>query len=488
MFSNPIGWVQVQINGGFRKLLVVAGVYGVLVTVILFIAYRAYAVEWDPSVTPRFASGALLVLTMVELSILFFLSAASIKKAILRDFTTNMITSHRNTGITGPVAVWGYLTGPTCQVAMLTAINFFIGIVLAIMAGPVNSVLTPVIMLVLFLCPAVMLFCLDVLVGLSTRGAMVVTPIVAMFSIFGAFRLLDICPGLSVLLFSIETRQLSRLQSSDFILERCIGMLFQLGFAWTFFLAGARKFTRDDVSGFNETLAFCLLALASLLGAVGFGVHVSSPTPWGSHFLTDTRVQLVATLIPLAGVAMLPVAQAARRSTEWLRRRRKDEAFAARSVRGPRGFVETAIVATLVVFGILAACNRWIIDEETSHIIVFEGIPPIAWVVGAFLLSLITAGSVFFGTYARESKAGFAFLVLVLIAWVAPIVVEFGYGQWFRARPPSDELALTPLFGCSPVGTWILTVGKLDGAVAPGMGFQVLVAALALMLARRAKP
>lgn len=488
MFSNPIGWVQVQINGGFRKLFIIGGVYGILVAVILYVAYRGYSIDWDPSVLPRFAGGALLVLTMVELAILFFMSAAAIKKAIQRDFNTNMITSHRNTGITGPVAVWGYLTGPTCQVAMLTAVNFLLCVVLAILARPSVSPLAPLVLLIVFLCPAIMLFNLDVLVGLSTRGAMVVTPIIAMFNIFGAFRLLDLCPGLAVLLFSVDTRQLSQLQSGDALVERLVAMLFQLAFAWTFFLAAARKFTRDDVSGFNETLAFCLLALATLLGAVGFGVHTSSPTPWGSTFFTSLRSQLVATLVPLASVAMIPVAQAARRSTDWLRRRRKDEAFAAKAVRGPRGFVETAIIATIVVFGIFAACNRWLIDDDTRHLLSTTGIPPLVWVVSAFLLALISAGGAFFSTYAREAKAGSTFMLLALVTWIAPIVIEFAYAQFFRGVPRGEVWTLTPVFGCSPVGTWILTICKLDGAVMPGIAFQLIVAAFAWTLAKRAKP
>lgn len=488
MFSNPIGWVQVQINGGFRKQFVIGGVYFALVTVLLYVAFRGYAVDWEPGIVQRFAGGALMIMTMVELSILFFVSSGAIKKAIQRDFSTNMITSHRNTGITGPVAVWGYLTGPTCQVAMLTSVNFLLCTVLAILGRPAISPLAPVVLLIIFLCPAIMLFNLDVLAGLSTRGAFVVTPIVVMFNIFGAFRLMDICPGLAVLLFSVDTQQLSQMQSGDALVERLVAMLFQLAFAWTFFLAAARKFTRDDVSGFNETLAFCLLALATLLGAVGFGVHNSSPTLWGSHFFTSLRPQLVATLVPLACVAMIPVAQVARRSTEWLRRRRKDEAFAAKSSRGPRGFVETSIIATLMVFGILAACNRWLIDDETAHVLSTSGIPPIVWIVAAFLLALVTAGAVFFATYAREAKAGSSFLLLALVTWVAPVVIEFAYAQFFRTVPRDEEWSLTPVFGCSPVGTWILTICKLEGAVAPGIAFQLIVAAFAWTMARRAKP
>lgn len=487
MFSNPIGWVQVQINGGFRRQFIITGVYAFLVVVILYISFRGYSIDMGPSALPQFSAGALMVLTMVELAILFFLSAAAIKKAILRDFNTNMITSHRNTGITGAVAVWGYLTGPTSQVAMMTVVNFLICLVLAILAGPAISPLAPVVLLIVFLCPAIMLFNLDVLLGLSTRGAMVVTPIVAMFNIFGVLRLVDICPGLALLMFSADPRQASQLQSADAVVERLVAMLFQLAFAWTFFLAAARKFTRDDVAGFNETLAFCLLALATLLGAVGFGVHNSAPTPWGSTFFSDRRAQLVATLVPLACVAMIPVAQAARRMTEWRRRRRKDEVFAARPTRAPRGFVETAFIATLVVFGIFAACNRWVIDDATQHVLVFSGMPVLVWIVAAFLLALISAGAVYFATYAKEAKAGPSFLLLVLVTWLAPIVVEFASAQFFR-NVPRDEWQLTPIFGCSPVGTWILTICKLDGAVAPGIGFQVFVAACAFLLAKRAKP
>jgi len=486
MTSNPIGWVQLQILGGLRKQGLIVAVYTFFAATVLLLFYRATS-DPSPGALQAFASTALVPAAMIQLAILFFGASHAIKKAIQRDFTTNMITSHRNTAVTGASAVWGYLTGAPSQVFLLTLANFLICQVLAVLGSPRSSPLVPGVMLIVFACPALMLLTLDIMVALSTRGAMVVTPLFVVLNFFGAMQLLDICPGLALLLTTLGGRQIMQGASPAMITERFVAMLAQLALGLTFFLAAARKFQRDDVPAFNETLAFCLLALSTLIGAIGIGLYEDGPRLFGPDVLASRRTQIIATLVPLAGVAMLPVAHAAGRCTEWMRRRRKDAEFAAKPLRSPRGFAETAIAATAVVFGILAACYQWVVADQPDMLVWNKGVPTVVWIIGTFLLALLTAGGIFYATYASGSKVAWAFVLLVIVTWLVPVVAEFGYAQ-FRDQVRAEHWRFSPIFGCSPVGTWILTLFRLEGPIIPGVVVQAMFAAGAGYLARRAKP
>jgi len=486
MFSNPIGWVQMQILGGLRKQAIIVGVYSFFAVTVLILFYRA-SIDHRPLALQQFAANAMIPATMVLLGILFFGASHAIKKAIQRDFTSNMITSHRNTAITGTSAAWGYLTGAPGQVYLLTAANIAICQALAILGSPTVSLAVPMAMMIVFACPLLMLLTLDILVGLSSRGAMVVTPFVVIFNFLGALQLMDICPGLALLMTTMSGGHVMNGITPDFIAQRFVAMLAQLTLALTFFLAAARKFQRDDVPAFNETLAFCLLALATLIGAVGIGMYIDGPRHFGPPVLGSRPAQIVSTVIPLALVAMLPVAHAARRKTDWLRRRRKDAEFAARTHKAPRGFFETSFAATAVVFGILAACSQWVIADRTDIVWRDLGVPAIVWGIAAFLLAQVTAGGIFHTTYSAAPKAGWSFVLLIIVTWVMPLLAEFGWVQ-FSGEAPTEGWEFSFLFGCSPVGTWILAFTETKGPIALGMGVQLLVAVCACLLARRSKP
>lgn len=476
IISNPIGWAQMKLLGGGRRILALAGLYagGMLFINLLF--YRGLPTEMTLS---AFAGGSLLVTIFIEAGLLFFVGAGSIKKALHRDFTTEMISSHRTTAMSGYTAVLGYLTGPTINVFTLTFVNWIACTILAQLAGqPLSG---PTVLFVVFGCLASMVWTFAVLVGLCTRGATsVVGFLIVLMIVANAQELFLAFPGLAVLLSYTTLVNMSGTAAAG-ISDKSIfvSMIAQPSLALIFFLAAARKFRRDDVAAFNPILAYHLLAICTLICAVALRFW-SSPTVSVFSSFADPRLQSIVTLAALALVAMLPVANAARNSAVWARRKAKDPDFREPQ---PRPFYEAPFIATLLTFTILVlVVSRKVLDMVESN--PSRGEESVAWIVLAFLLCLLSTAGLLRYTYAVTQKALWFLLLFVLLTWAGPPLADLAM-ETIKDRPWSETKSW--VFGCSPVGTWILALEDIEGPIIPGLIVQAGLGIGTLFLARRTK-
>src|ERR1044071_7375369 len=160
---NPIGWANLRLLGGWKRTAILCGVYFGASWVIMLLFYQA--VRRETTLT-TFAGGALVFFIFIQASILFFGGANAVKRAIQRDFTSDMINSHRLTAMSGPTAILGYLTGPTVHVVALVVTTWLTCTILAVMAS--TSPMGPTTIMVITASDAVLFWTLTALAALHT--------------------------------------------------------------------------------------------------------------------------------------------------------------------------------------------------------------------------------------------------------------------------------------------------------------------------------
>ncbi|MFH1417461.1 MAG: hypothetical protein ABII12_04145 [Planctomycetota bacterium] len=479
--ANPIGWVQARLIGGWMRLFSITGVYAGAILFFHILIYRMLRI--DSVQLDSFAGGALAVMTTIQAIILLIGGCAAIKKAIHRDFTTDMITSHRVTAMSGYTAVIGYLTGPTAQVLILTLVNWLICTVLAILAGPLVPPIAPTAALLFLLCAAAMCWTFAILTALSTKGNVSVVGIVILLALASRSGVAWIVPGLAILTGAagVAPSLIGGTAIGDLGPYVFIAMVAQLAFALTFFIAASRKYARDDVQAFDPVLAQALLALCAVIA--GVGLAFSPASFWGSMstIWQDKAAQTLASLTALALIAFVPVASAAKAAARWAKRKAKEPDYPGRK---PRSFLLAPVAATLIIFSIMFAVvpvhlgNAWPGLDQRD---VLHGF---AWASVSCLLALVTLSGLLRFTYAITEKALWIVVGYVVLAWFVPALMDLAIA--FGLDRPGEEPA-SMLFACSPVGAWIVAFKAVEAPLISGLVVQSALAAASLALASRAK-
>jgi hypothetical protein len=476
---NPLGWVQVRLLGGPRRLAALAGIYGVVLLLLNVLFYQLAKTEGVSLST--FAGEALKVGAFLMAAVMLIGGVNAIKKAVQRDFTSDMITSHRLTAMTGSAAVIGYLTGATAQIGVMTALNWFACSLLALIAG--GAVYAPTLLLVYLGCMAAMFGTLGVLLALSSRGAYSIAPFVVLGSVFAFSPAAPFLPGLSLLMGGGAFADLSRSASVGVVeVSVFVGMFAQLAVALAVFIAAGRKFTRDDVQAFPPVLAFTFLTLCALVGTAPIRFW-SGSNAFGAAmgFAVDPAIQVVTTLAALSLVAFLPVASTAKSAARWAKLKAKDPRSGQPR---PRHYLLGPLLAGGIVFGILALILTPMLREIMRTVNNREIAIRAAWAFAFFLLPQITVAGLLRSAYAASEKALGIIALYLVIFWALPPLADLALQT---ARPGLLGEAHTALLACSPVGAWIAAALWVPAPMLPGLILHLVLAGGALYLAHRAK-
>lgn len=481
LIGNPLGWAQLQLIGGWRRLVMLAGVYALGMLLVGSMIYRG---SQQDITRAQFASGAMTVVTFIQLGLLFLVAPNMIRKAIHRDFTADMITSHRLSAMSGHTAVMGYLTGATAQVAAMTVVNWMACTVCAMMLGPgpSQSLAAPTVLFVVMGILALTCWTLAVLIALSTKGKAAITGLLVVLGLASNIHFIAICPGLDLLLVVIRLGNIAQVRSQPIDqVSVFVSILFQLALSLVFFLAAARKYHRDDLQAFRPILAHVLLALWSLLCAVAFGFwRATADDVWpGMDFVVDPRNQLLATLASLILMACIPVASAARGEAIWAARRAKDERFAPPP---PRSYFLAPLLSTLVAIGILLLVTA----PQMPVLFPVEqgGFPDrVHWIPVSFALGLLGLAGVLRYAYAVTPNGLFASVLFIVLVWAVPPFADLSL-EIVNERPAGAPRSI--LFTASPIGVWLAVIRNLPAPIVPGIIVQGLVAAGTIMLAASA--
>ncbi len=477
IIENPLGWAHIRLIGGWRKTLLIGGVYAMAILVFHILIFRAIR-SIPPVSLALFAASAQQVMTFLSAAILLLGGSAAIKKGIHHDFTSDMMTSHRLTAMTGTTAIIGYLTGPTSQILTVSFVNWIACTVLAILAGA--PLYVPTMVFVGLACLAMTFWTLSVLLGLSTRGKTSAVPFIVILMMLAYSPIGDILPGLGLLLGKITLQNIGIIAITGSVDFSIFASLFgQLALALTFFIAATRKYTRDDVLAFDPLLSHVLVTLCALLTALG--LLFSSASRFLSSSVATPPVHLVASLTVLALVAILLVANAAKLSARWGRRKARDP-----DLQEPRPlpFWATPLTASLLVFGILAI----ILSGSASAYFRLgdpREIPTMAaWIVVYFVLAMVTFAGLLRFAYVRSDKALWVIIIGVMVVWGLPPLADLAL-EVSQDRAPGAPRSL--LFTCSPIGGWLVATGVSTANMMFGVAVQTALAIGALLLTRRAK-
>jgi hypothetical protein len=440
-----------------------------------------------------FSGSAVGILLMCEAVLLFFIASGQIKKALLRDFTTDMITSHRLSAMSGYTAVLGYVTGPIMQILSISAVIWVAMHVFLSLSGPsvgygwVSTLAIPSILYAIMLCAAATLWSLGVLIGLSTRGKAGVMGVVVFLAISNNTSMFKIVPGLYVLfpLTEIVTNNIATAGSIAFDARALLASaLIQTMLTLVFVIAAARKFHRDDVPAFTPTLAHVLLAICSLTSAVAFKYWRPSVASVivSVEFTVDPANQMLMTLASLALLCLLPVAVGASAEARWAKRAAADAQFAPRR---PTAFYASAASATAVALGIMLVVTGKTFQEQlTSTGGVFLTAGHVVKMALAFLLAMVTMSGLLRYCYGIGMGGMTVGSFAIALLWLAPLLAEVA---WSVLMDVHSSFGYSVLFTISPIGTWAAVLKNLDAPVTAGLGVQGACAVGALLLAHRVR-
>ena len=123
---------------------------------------------------------------------------AAVRKAVLRDFQSGMIESHRLSPMSGPKIVIGYMTGAPVQSGCLLLASLLLGTAFAAhVARDLSAVVLTgwYVMQGCLLCLAFMVAALSLLVALGTAGKVDVLTVGVLLVIFGGWAIRAVCAG-----------------------------------------------------------------------------------------------------------------------------------------------------------------------------------------------------------------------------------------------------------------------------------------------------
>lgn len=464
-----------QLAGGWRQSLLIAGVYLALAVVAAVASYRAAG----PTSPGSVSSTWLVVISVAQGALLLIVAPGAVRRAVLRDFQTGMIESHRLTPLSGLSLVLGYLTGPPAQAALLFGAGILLGSYFAsdygaslgIAGGAVGGWCVSQ----LFLLPlALMITALVLLIALATAGrANLMVPLV-IIGILGGWMVVPTIPGLALLLgvlgggwfISFLTRGGPATRAAS-----ALGwaVLLQAGMAAVFIAAASRKVRAPGRPAFGVRLGLVLLALAALTLLLGIALYADFA--WIFDGYDALTWQWLCSSIAFALVALVPLIGAA------AERHARDRSASA------AGGAVPALRALDLLPALLAAATLLVMG-----LMLPDTLRP-GWDRNRVPLAVALLASFWFDyqcVYWARTRLWGPVRALT-IAWLVKLAPLLGEGTLLFATKLVDASAVIDLrlAGLSPLGTMLLII--VPGSVLPGVLAQVILAALATALGRRAR-
>lgn len=476
----PIWRVQYQLLGGHRRMVAIC----VAVTAILGIAFIAIGRVLSDMPKTVYVDGWITFLAVLQPVILVLAGCNAVYRAILRDFNTHMLESHRLTPLSNVTFIAGFVGGATLQTLALSLIVMLFGSALLIFDE--QTVRHWMIGHVLLLSGAVMLWCATAF--LSLQGAKPRAPGGYLVAIGMLSSVIYFLPGAGVALGSYSVLGSFGVLTGNAQLASAAvaGMVaINLILASFWFFAAAAKFRRPDMAAFHALrgVVFFLLWLFISVGTL-VAVGVAGPLAQGLRLDVDPYVQGITALASSLLISIFPITGAVRcyRSVQQ----------GARS----RGWFDR-----VRPYKVVLVCAIWLVAIAATF---FGGLPAavarsggtplgdafglvareilIVSLLPTCVLAMFTV-MVVYDLALRIVRSPLLITLVVMIAlWALPCVLDS-----IRATAVadfSDDVTYSWLMGCSPAGTIIALGMQVNIALLPGFFAQALILLVATILSR----
>lgn len=473
--------VQADLLGGPRRLLAVGVGYLLLLTAASFGLHAIY--RGRPYSV--FAASTLNWLAGAQVFILLLGGANATYRAMLRDFDTRMLESHRLTPMSNVSVPLGYLIGANLQVLVLAAVGCVVGVVLSLLGSlPVVAWVSANFMVA---CAAIMIWSMVVFSGL--RPAKPVSP--SPFIVVTAMLTMGIMliPGAGVFCGTYAVFLSASLISGDATFNAPSVLLMagiSLALALFWLRLSAVKYRRPDLPALNGSRGLLLFGLWCVIGTIGvLGYEMVTSRMFGAlgidslgdvQWIATAALSLFVALVPVSGAVQcrLLIERGAAARDRW-------DKVSDLTVAWVAGGMLLAVMAVLglPVWGNLPISGRLAYGPVSAA--------AVAWVMTAVVVfsGILAMRGLMVMLYARLKKPAGWLVALMLLMWGAPILVDLVLTEIRRGLETVADLSM--LTGLSPLGTIMIVWSGYYAPVLPGVAIQVAAAALLTLGARRVR-
>ena len=456
----PLWRAMYQVRGGHARVIGVAGMIAAVMGAGIFVLHRFTTSREFASAAPIFVN----IVMMVECCILLLGGSNAIHKAMLRDYETRMIDSHRLTPMTNIGVTLGYLIGSTFQILAVFLAMAVMGGLLASMAGMsikdwaighlfvFNGVLT--------------IWAFSVFLGMRLGKPVSSAPIV--FSIAAFSIPIILIPGFGLLAGTYTVILGFRLiTGSSPVSVPALYAIAAVNVILTVFwvTTTAVKYRRPDLPALNGERGMVLFVFWLLLATVGmvFFGYVTRTFYSGEAMRTQWLVTMISSLL----IAVVPISGA----VECSRLSRQGRALRGWSDR--IGSVWIALLAGVLICAVMAGVG-WSIQPGIIGAggDPWSGVWVWAWSVTACVCACVTFRALLELTSEWTHGRGGVTAFFVLLLWFSPPVIDAARADLLAGGSTTTELSA--LLGCSPVGmilaVWLpLKINLLPGAMVQGI-------------------
>ena len=271
--SNAVSWVCFRTAGGWKRSLIISGVYFVCVITVLILIFSAD--RWERG--QEIMSGLSRFCLGIQAAVLFGFTCLAISNTMQLDRKSGMVESHRLMPVDSRLVILGYMAGCSTAPLVFALVNFALGLfATAASSLPVSWWIGANLVLLTFCAFAWSIAALGGTLG-NFMGLFLLVPLGITLMSGGALG--SVMPGLVLLASPVSGKTIwdaSSLEAEHlpiFILSAVL----QAAMTAIFIHAAARRFRNQDLPAFTGLLGFLLTAMFSvtLLLGVKLGNTVS---------------------------------------------------------------------------------------------------------------------------------------------------------------------------------------------------------------------
>ena len=463
-FQLPIPFwrVQYQLLGGHSRMALFCVIYLLVVTGGVFGFRRLFLDEPLVTVSRWMLNG----LIGIQAFVIVLGGCNAVHRAMLRDYESKMIESHRLTPMSNISVVLGYLFGSTVQILVLFIANLAVGAVLTALAGyPISAWINGNL---LMLTGAVTLWTIVVLSGLQLRKPGSPVGVLIAVAAFGNVGIMAL-PAAGLLLCAYPlVVGIQLVTGSAAIPPVGVWIIGSLNVLMTVFWlsAAAAKYRRPDLPALNGFRGLILLAFWVVLGTAGIVVSSTSGVA-AMRFPNNTFViliQWVATMI-LSLVVAFPMIAGAVECQMLIQR-------GALS----RDWSDRVSPTTWALIGAGLICGGMSVIGLTVWLDYVGGAASFVWshCALACLLALLTARAMFMLTFALAKRPVIYGTILLILLWAVLPLIDLVRAQ-VSADAYNTRVAFSSLLGFSPGGTLAVVWINRDVTILPGLVGQLAI-------------